>query len=221
MKKTILSITTFLLFMSTCLQAQPNNVFYQDDVCCEERSGFYAEIFGGANFLQEEKRNHHIKAEFNTGYIVSGSIGYLWCNGIRVEAEYAYRRNSLDKLRYHGKGYSFDGHFQTSSYMANALWELPMYRWNLNCWKLQPFVGGGIGYDHQQFLLKHQEFKIRGKNDDHFAWQVIAGVKYPLFCNTDISIEYKYHNGGTKHINDHSVGVGLTYNFSEYLTRFF
>ncbi len=34
----------------------------------------------------------------------------------------------------------------------------------------------------------------------------------PIFCNTEISLEYKFHEGGS-HFYNHSVGVGPAYKF--------
>lgn len=172
---------------------------------------FYAEAFGGANFLQTEKSGG-IVSDYNTGYVVSGSLGYRWCYGLRVEGEYAYRRNSVRKLHFFGRSFSFHGHFQSSSYMANLLWDLPLSRWGCGCWKFRTFIGGGIGYDLQQIHAKNEGIAFRN-NKKHFAWQVIAGIGYPLFCSTDISLEYKYHKGGFSYIHNHSLGVGLTYKF--------
>src|ERR1700728_4761020 len=68
-----------------------------DNCCCDETPPFYGEFFGGANFIESSKRRH-VKADFDTGYILSGSIGYRWCYGLRLEFEYAYRRNNLRKV---------------------------------------------------------------------------------------------------------------------------
>lgn len=168
---------------------------------------FYAEILGGANFLQTSKRDG-IKTHYNTGYIVSGSIGYRWLYGFRLEGEYAFRKNTLRKGNFFGRSFTLHGHFQSSSYMGNLIWDLP------SCYfcNIQPFLGGGAGYDFQQFKGKNGGIIIH-ENKKQFSWQVIAGLGYPIFCNTDLSLEYKFHKGGFKHIYSHSVGVGLTYTF--------
>ena len=178
---------------------------------CLDSNAFYAEIFGGANFLETEKSGG-IKYDYQTGYIVSGSLGYRVCYGLRLEAEYAYRRNLLRKVNFFGRSFSMHGHFQSSSYMANLLWDLPLSRWGCEFWKIRPFIGGGIGYDFQQIKAHHAGFTYKDSKK-HFAWQVMAGLGYPLFCNTDISLEYKYHQAGFTHIHNHSLGVGLTYKF--------
>jgi opacity protein-like surface antigen len=207
MKRFILS---FIACLSFCVYAGAYEGAW-DDCCCENDTPFYAEVFGGANFLQTEKR-HGVKSDFDTGYIVSGSLGYRWCYGFRLEAEYAYRRNTFRKLHFYGEDFRTHGHFQSSSYMGNLIWDLPLSDWGCGCWDLQPFIGGGVGYDYQLVRAHEDDFNVKLRKK-HFSWQVIAGIFYPIFCNTNISVEYKYHQGGFRHLYCHSVGVGLTYNF--------
>jgi opacity protein-like surface antigen len=211
MKNFFLLMATILVSISANIQAQNCYDFCCGDPCNEYKNNFYAEILGGANFLQTETKGG-IKSHYQTGYIVSGSLGYRWCYGLRGEAEYAFRRNCLKKAHFFERSFSIGGHFQSSSYMANVLWDLPLSDWGCDFWGIRPFIGGGIGYDFQQIRASSRGLSFK-ENKKNFAWQVIAGLGYPIFCNTDISLEYKFHKGGFKHLYNHSLGVGLTYNF--------
>jgi len=91
-----------------------------------------------------------VTTKYKTGYLVSGSLGYSWSYGLRLEAEYAYRRNSLKNFHFFGRTFSLDGYFQSSSYMANLLWGLPLSSWGCYFWQIQPSIGAGVGYDVQQ-----------------------------------------------------------------------
>lgn len=213
MKKILMSIMTLV---SLCSTAYTHAEIYDDNncgFCCnnESNGNFYAEIFSGANFLQTEKSGG-IKSTYKPGYIVSGSLGYQWCNGLRLEAEYAFRRNSIRKVHFFGRSFTLSGHFQSSSYMANALWDLPLSSWGCECWNIHPFIGGGIGYDFQQVHAKNGGL-ILNQHKKNFAWQIIAGLGYPIFCHADLSLEYKFHKGGFKHLYNHSIGLGLLYRF--------
>lgn len=207
MKKIILPFLLTLLFFSG------GNAYAQEwaeeDFCCDEsETHFYAKILGGANFLQNTSIDDN-KTSYQTGYIVAGSLGYRWYYGLRLEAEYAYRRNTIKKIHFFKEGSSSHGHFQTSSYMANLLWDLPIFSWT--CWNLQPFIGAGIGYDFQQMHSSNSRI-VFDQKWKHFSWQAMGGFAYPLFYNTVLTLEYQYHQGGT-HFNHHSVGVGLIYQF--------
>lgn len=214
MKKNILLLLmSFLFFMAAHAQAQEwcaEDSYSYEDSCCVDEMNFYAKILGGANFLQ----NIQIKGNnstYQTGYIIGGSLGYCWRYGLRLEAEYAFRRNAIRKIHFFAEGFSKHGHYQASSYMANLLWDLPLSSWGCAFWNIHPFIGAGIGYDFQQMHSSNSRIVFNQKWN-HFSWQLMAGLAYPIFCKTEITLEYTFHQGGC-HFNNHSIGVGLVYKF--------
>lgn len=213
MKKNILLFLSLLFFIAADIQAQEwyaeDSCFYADS-CCVDKTNFYAKILGGANFLQNTEISDN-KSTYQTGYIISGSVGYSGCYGLRLEAEYAYRRNAIKKIDFFVEDCSKDGHYQASSYMANLLWDMPLSSWGCAFWNFQPFIGAGIGYDSQQMHACNPRIVFNQKWK-HFSWQLMAGLAYPIFCNTEVTLEYKFHQGGC-HFDNHSVGVGLVYKF--------
>ena len=209
-KNTLIPLTALLFFMAADMQAQErcdkDSHSYKDNRCVYG-TNFYAKFLGGANFLQNTSIDGN-KSTYQTGYIVAGSLGNCWRHyGLCLEGEYAYRRNAIKKIDFFTEGSSKHGHFQSSSYMANLLWDL------LGCafWKIQPFIGGGIGYDFQQIRASNSRVVFNQKWN-HFSWQAMAGFAYPIFRNTEITLEYKFHQGGCD-FNNHTVGVGLVYKF--------
>lgn len=208
MKKNILLLLMpFFFFIAVDAQVLE---LCDEDFCFDDEKNFYAKILSGANFLQHTAVGGN-KATYQTGYIIAGSLGYCWCYGLRLEAEYAFRRNAISKIHFFGEGSSKHGHFQASSYMANLLWDLPLSSWGFQFWNFQPFIGAGIGYDFQQMHSSNSRIVFRQKWNQ-FAWQVTAGLTYPIFCSSDITLEYKFHQGGC-HFYNHSVGVGFVYKF--------
>lgn len=215
MKKNILlSLISFLFFMAADAQAQER----YDAFCYVDNSNFYTKVFGGANFLQNTSIDGN-KSTYQTGYIIAGSLGYSWCYGLCMEAEYAYRRNAISKIDFFVEGSSRNGHYQASSYMANLLWDLPLYSWGCTFWNIQPIIGAGIGYDFQQMHASNSSV-IFNQKWKHFSWQLMAGLSYPIFCNAEITLEYKFHQGGS-HFNNHSVGIGLVYSFNSLKCGYF
>jgi opacity protein-like surface antigen len=142
-------------------------------------------------------------------YVIGGSFGYHLCGGLHMEAEYAYRRNGIKEIHFFGQGSSHHGHFQTSSYMANLLWDFPISECALS--NIRPFVGVGMGYDIQKLQASNSQIDFHQKWN-HFSWQMMAGLAYPIFCNTEVSFEYKFHRSSGYFCN-HSFGVGLSYTF--------
>ncbi len=167
---------------------------------------FYARILGGGNFLRHTSVDGN-RADYQTGYVFAGSLGYCWRRyGLRLEGEYAFRRNNIHKMHFYPEGTSREGRFQTSSYMANLLWDFPC-----TFWKIRPFVGAGMGYDFEQMKASSSRIDFR-QTWKNFSWQVMAGLAYPIFCNTDLTVEYQFHQGGP-HFYNNAIGIGLTYKF--------
>lgn len=208
MKKNIL-LLSLLFFIAAEAQAEEccdEAPCCYEDSCCVDQTHFYAKVLGGANFLQNIKIQGN-KPKYQTGYIVSGSLGYCWRYGLCLEAEYAYRRNDIRKIHFFQEGSSKHGHFQASSYMGNLLWN----SWGCAFWNIHPFIGAGAGYDFQKMHSSNSRIVFHQKWN-HFSWQLMGGLAYPIFCNTDITLEYKFHQGGC-HFNNNSIGVGLVYKF--------
>lgn len=183
---------------------------YEENCTIDPMGNFYAKIFSGANFLQNSTESGN-KARYDTGYIISGSLGYGWCNGLSVEGEYAYRRNAISNIDFITEGSSHNGYFHTSSYMANLLWDLPLYSWGFGCWNIRPFIGAGIGYDSQKMHASNSRV-IFNQRWSHFSWQLMTGLAYSIFCNTELTVEYKFHQSSSHFVN-HVIGVGLAYKF--------
>ena len=203
MKKPIPLLLLILLFFRTA-DAQ------SDDNCSIDKKCFYAKFFSGANFLPNTTIDEN-KCSYQTGYILSGSLGYFFCYGLHVEAEYAYRNNAISKIDFYGQGSSDDGNFQTSSAMANLLWDLPLCSWGYRFWNIRPFFGTGVGCDWQQMDALSSRIDFQQKWT-HFSWQLMTGLAFPIFRNAEITLEYKFHQGGG-HFYNQSVGIGLVYKF--------
>jgi opacity protein-like surface antigen len=194
-----INLLLLLFFLATGLQAQKN-------CCCIEQSNFYAKIFSGPNFLQNSTIDG-IQANYHTGYIIAGSLGFCWYNGLSLEAEYAFRRNGIREIDFFVEGSSTTGRFQTSSYMANLLWEIRPWAFR----NIRPLIGAGAGYDFEQMHSSNSRI-IFYQKWHHFSWQLMAGFVRQIFYHTDLTLEYKFHQGGSQ-FNNHSVGVGLVYQF--------
>jgi opacity protein-like surface antigen len=128
-----------------------------------------------------------------------------------VEGEYAYRRNAISQIDFYGQGSSKSGRFTTSSCMANLLWDLPLCSWGCKFHNIRPFVGSGIGCDFQKMSAESSRIDFR-QTWTHFSWQMMTGLVFPIFRNTELTLEYKFHQGGS-HFYNQSVGIGLVYKF--------
>lgn len=187
----------------------------------------------GANWLQTNNSKHHHsdsdfgrRLDFETGYAVGGFVGYQFCGGFDVEAEFIYRHNELKSRRECDDFSSFrlKGSFQSMSYMLNGIYDINLSNCGC-CLPIFPYVGVGIGYAQQELKLCSCKFKNNG-----FAWQVLAGIGYKINCNFDVALDYHFNEctsrrGGHHHsdssdnfrgprVYNHSLSLAAAYHFS-------
>ena len=160
-----------------------------------------------------------------TGYDVGGIVGYDF-GGFRLEAEASYRRASNDGFNvsstttYAASGGSLTGNVSALSFMMNGLLDFGPDD------GLQGFVGGGAGIGRVKILTNAPGtlYDIND-SDSGFAWQALAGVRYPISDHVDIGMKYRLYN--QDHVNlisgprsavdtrfrSHSLMLTLGYNF--------
>ena len=133
-----------------------------------------------------------------------------------VEAEAAYKRAKIDLDKT-----GFGGAASALSFMLIGLLDFGPDD------GLQGFVGGGVGVSRGKLASD-----LVNDSDTGFAWQAIAGVRYPVTNNVDVSLKYRFFNqddiklipayqsiygeaGSTAEtkLRTHSILLGLTYNF--------
>lgn len=99
--------------------------------------------------------------------------------------------------------------------------------------RLQPYVGVGAGYASTDLLTiapraplpTEQPRRLIDDSDQSFAWQAMAGVATPLNDVLDLTVQYRYFDGGTfeavdlrnekvtRDISGHSIDIGLRLSF--------
>ena len=171
-------------------------------------AGQYAGIKGGTDFRhQTNQSDHGQKMGFGAGLL----YGYDLANGIRAEAEISYREGHK-RTEYVDAGedqLAYDRHDSHHSwaYMANLLYDVSQ----LQLWSLTPYFGAGVGYvqavDHRKVKTLNETHSEK-RRDSGFAYQALAGIKYPIADQLTMSVQYCYHIPGS-HVKNHSVTVGL------------
>ena len=141
------------------------------------------------------------------------AAGYRVCDDLRFEAEFGYRNNHLRKIKisdnYTSFKFKLSGHVETFSGLANVYYDFPV------CFCVRPYVGAGIGYAYTKSKVSFSYISDYVKHhEDGFAWQVIAGVTYPVYNNVDLALEYRFFRcEATKEAQNHDIGLNLRYNF--------
>ncbi len=147
--------------------------------------GLYMRLGAGYVHVDEDSFTN---AEFDDGYLVSGSIGYNWffpdnIADLRIELEGAYRDTDLDSI----SGNSANGDAEVYTAMVNGIVDI---RTN---WVVVPYLGVGFGAAHVKFESDGGGVLATIDDDDTvFAYQVMAGLNYDLSENLAIGFEYRF-----------------------------
>lgn len=201
---------------------------------------FYVGVQGGLTFLNDADNigtNLDLEQETDTGFNFGGVVGYRVFPSFRVEAEVTYRNNDADKLAIASDGgignavgvgdldgQTVDARGDTSSIsgMINGWFDVPVG----GRIPFTPYLGGGIGLAN----VDYDNIRIMGQtalddDDTVFAWQLGAGVRYPLTEAVNLSLDYRYFATSDPDLrsiageefegeyNSHNVILGATYSF--------
>ena len=158
------------------------------------------------------------------GYDVGGIVGYDF-GGFRLEAEASYRRAKADGFNISGattfSGANLDGNASALSFMLNGLLDFG------DDDGLQGYVGGGAGIGRVKVLADTPQLTYVDDSDSGFAWQAIAGLRYPVSSKVDVGLKYRMYNQNNVELvsprgaeldtkfRSHSLMLTLGYNFGE------
>jgi opacity protein-like surface antigen len=121
------------------------------------------------------------------GYDAGVTAGYDF-GAVRAEAEVAYKRASHDEYVVNGATVNADGRSTSMSIMGNLLLDFG----DDDGW--QGFVGGGVGLARTRVALETTGLSARRISDSGFAWQLLAGIRYPVSDNIDFGLKYRFYN---------------------------
>ena len=140
----------------------------------------------------------------------------------RAELEGAYKWAQHGDIDFAGVDIDdADGHTRAYSLMGNAMVDFG------NNERMNFYIGAGAGiaWVHQKFDISDVPADPEGElAEANFAWQIIAGVRAPVWNHFDLGLKYRYFNGGkisddfdedTFHsdFRTHSLLASLIYNF--------
>lgn len=165
--------------------------------------GAYVGLLGGINLIQNQ-HYHRRHIEYKNGFAAGLIGGYGFCNHLRVEGEFFYRRNNVKHIKFHD-GQFHCGHRTSYSLMGNCLYDFDI------CYPVMPYIGIGLGADRDILAVKvpydhSRAYKTR------FAVQAILGFSYPVCDYTEIAVDYRYHWARNR-LSNNTFTLGLRYIF--------
>ncbi|HWU91921.1 MAG TPA: outer membrane beta-barrel protein, partial [Sphingomicrobium sp.] len=159
-----------------------------------------------------------IAIHHNLGVDVDAIAGYDF-GFIRAEAELGYKRAGIGHTNPDMPNFIFtnddSGHARTVSAMGNLLADFG------SSTGVSGYIGGGIGVARTSYLIRSISF---GATDSNLAWQIIAGLRFPVSQNIDVGVKYRYfttkydlEETQTEEVlgrwRSHSLLASLVYNF--------
>lgn len=146
--------------------------------------------------------------EFDNGFGLTGAVGYSSGN-FRVEAEFSYRKNDLDKLTinsvavagvlFTGLGtFDLDGDTTALGFMANGWYDFYTgTRW-------VPFVGAGLGVARLNIDIESIAGipTIYDESDTVLAYQAGVGLGYKVTPKTIVSLSYRFFGTADPEFDD-------------------
>jgi len=166
-----------------------------------------------------------INHSFNDGFNVGARLGYQW-NAFRFEGEYSYRANGSNATVL---GSKVNGTLSSNTIMFNGI-----YDFNVG-WPVTPHIGLGLGGASLDGSFDSPTIGYHSRTSDFvFAYQAIAGIRYPFAPNFVLDLDYRYRGtadvtfttdaftvGGGTFPSRRFSGNGNTHNFVASLTWLF
>lgn len=157
-----------------------------------------------------------VDTSFKTGYVLGGNIGVDW-GTFRTEFELGYRHNKSSSSARLKTSYSVNGgSFGGSAYSTTSRNDIVAAGLNLSAWSLManawydfhdilphgitPYVGGGLGFAQVKLSGNLDSIKLNEKDATTFAWQLGAGVSYPVTQSMKLFVDYRYFAADSVHL---------------------
>ena len=155
-------------------------------------TGWYVSMGAGANWIVDGDYRTYSSSgsvteygelNFESGYIVAGTVGYDFGRNWRVEFEVAYRDNDVDTYcTSSGDCFTADTQVWELSQMVNVLYDVPLGgNWEAS-------IGAGVGGN----LVVVKEWDSLEMDDYVLAGQLIAQAGYRLSDRWQAFADYRY-----------------------------
>jgi opacity protein-like surface antigen len=147
-------------------------------------------------------------SDIGSGWLIGGGVGFQWFQNLRGDIVYTYRGDyHLDQVDDNNPATLFKSDIHAHAVMASAYWDFPIDD------SVAAFVGFGLGWSEVNFgkLSATSTLTINplaatpatgtiatapGGSTDNFAWQIMAGLSFPVETGITIDLFYRYFDAG-------------------------
>ena len=196
----------------------------------QDREGYYASVSGLFVLPRDSELSVPAGGEtaaadikMKSGFGFLAAFGYSLTSELRAELELGYRGYDFDRLT-KSQGGPVDGELNTVSLMANGIY-------SFDVGGFRPYAGLGVGLATHEPKFEEIAFRdgvntvrvrvVQEGSTKAFAYQVIAGVGYPLSDRSEILLGYRYFGSTNADLGsgiemshaNHNFEVGLLYSF--------
>lgn len=128
-----------------------------------------------------------LKLDHGTSF--AGALGIRLSRQLRLEGEYSFTSSDMASMEINGVG-NFDttGELQSKIIFANLYYDFDLP------WKIQPFVGGGIGYGWHSAEINDASALLSNASGDSdgFMYNIGGGFKYRPRNDLAFTAGYRY-----------------------------
>jgi len=178
-------------------------------------SRWYVTVSSGASFISDADATYAPpsgpltsgKLELGNGFMAGGTIGWYLRPDIRIEADFNYRRNSLDSTSVPGLDEDPSGaDYASVLIMANVFKDFA--GWSTDWAEFKPYVGAGLGIAQEVDTDLEIGGVAREFSGDRRAWQVLAGVNWQYRSPWFAGVGLRYIDAGTLRLESSPPGLG-------------
>jgi opacity protein-like surface antigen len=181
--------------------------------------GWYGQVSAGYLQLQDVDGSisgTSVKGEYESGWALTGAVGYAYGNGLRTELEGGYGRTGYDSVNIGGTKVDLNGDINMWSLYGAGYYDF-------NVGSVKPYVGGGIGVvrwdvDNVSATVGGTTFTGSGGNGSNFSAFGEAGLSFALSERLDLvpAVRYIWVDDGDSNFDNDTAWlfkVGLRYKF--------
>lgn len=194
------------------------SIVYSFSTTAYSAEGPYVGINLGAAMLTDSdltEPGFSASLESDMGFTGGIALGYGFNNNMRVEGEFVYQKNDVDKIEALGVNLDAGGDTTSLALLLNGYYDFA------NSSAFTPFISLGIGMAKVEANdISIAGFQVGSDDDTVFAYQVGLGVGYAVSEKTSIDLKYRYFgtddpdfDGTEAEYASHNFYIGLRFGF--------